>query len=173
MNVLPRHSNALAVSCFLLLSLQVFSADSNKTPNVSDDEMGVIGNAMKAAVADDLSSLAGLLNSTSKLKSDEAKSVMLSRRAVAVCGWFQNQGDYGRATKVAAWAEKLLSNLKEKDNASRLERLYWESLLLGRYLDQKVKTIPLLEEAVKLAPNDERISTLELEYADSIAQFGK
>jgi len=139
----------------------------------ADAEMTLVGGAMKAAAADDMGQLASLLGGASKLKDGDPASVVLARRAVALCGWLQNQGDYGRATKVATWAQKLLKGQKEPDDASRVERLYWESLLLGRYLDSRDKALPLLAEAAKLDPADERISSLQLEFAEAVLQFGK
>jgi len=64
-----------------------------------------------------------------------APSVLLARRTMAVCGWLQNDNEYGRAMKVAQRALKQLATMKENNDTDREERLYWEALLEGRILD--------------------------------------
>lgn len=136
-------------------------------------ELGVERQIHDAASIDDYASVGSLMSSAAKAKGDEPTSVVLARRAATVCGWLQNENQYGRAAKLASLVVKRIANQKEPDTASHVERLYWESLLVGRYMDQKAVAVKLLEEAAQLAPKDDRVGSLEQEFADALAQFGR
>ncbi len=113
------------------------------------------------------------LSAASRLKESLPSSVLLARRAAMLCGWLQNDNDYGRAGKVAQRAVAQLSAMKETNDADRAERLYWEALLVGRMLDQKKQALELLERAKTLSPEDDRILELELAFATAVAAFGR
>ncbi len=164
----------LAAVRFLTLSSSAFVDDSKNTRvNAAQDEMDLVAEALKSADAGELSSHRDLVSSASKLNTDEPHSVVFARRNVILCGWMQNQNKYAQATKIATWAVGLLSHLKEPNDAAHLERLYWEALLLGQFMDQKVKAIKLLDAATMLDPKDERISSLKLELSQSVGSFGR
>lgn len=100
-------------------------------------------------------------------------SVLLARRAMAVCGWLQNDNEYVRANKVAQRALERLAQMKEKNEEDRVERLYWEALLEGRILDHKKIALERLATAKRLSPDETRVLELEREFATEVARFGR
>lgn len=129
--------------------------------------------ARTAAVRDDFSVVDRWLISGEGMAYQAAASVTLARRAVGVCAWLRNNGDYGRAMRVAERAVEHLATMSEAGNADRVERLYWESVLRGDFLDQKEAALSLLQAAEQLAPNDDRILENQLQLADALAAFGR
>jgi hypothetical protein len=169
----PRHP-CMAYVCTLLVSCVLAMAEPpSARPNAALKETAVVTGALAAAEVGDFPTLGSLLGSKSELRSDEAPSVVLARRSAILCGWLQNQNKHRAAQKVATWSVKRLAHLSEPDESSRLERLYWEALLLGRYLDEKAQALPLLAAAAKIDPNDERIPALQSDLSRAVAQFGR
>lgn len=166
----------LALTALLSLTQSLRATDSlapsNTSSNPAQDECAIIAAIHSAAKAGNGSSADTLLMQASALNPSEAPSVTLARRAVAVCGWLQDDDLYGAAIKLAQRTEAKLSNLTETNDADHAERLYWEAVLVGRVLDQKAKAVALLEAAHKIAPNDDRAAELELGFAKSLNEFG-
>lgn len=100
-------------------------------------------------------------------------SVLLARRAAAVCGWLQNENEYDRAIKLAERTIHQLAKMTERSAEDRAERLYWEAWLEAEVLDRKTKAIALLRQAEKLAPEDERATDLHLQLVAAVAEFGR
>jgi hypothetical protein len=95
----------------------------------------------------------------------------LARRAVAVCGWLQADNEYGRAAKVA---RRTLARIDSATGqkpvaAADVERVYWEAILAGRMLDRLSTAIDLLDSALKVAPNDDRLLDLKLQFCATAA----
>ena len=163
----------LFVSCVWPLGLVVSAAESTTTLTANDPvqkEMALITKAHHAARADDDDTADAQIGTAGDLH--VAPSVLLARRAMTVCGWLQNDNEYGRANKVAQRALKRLADMKENNDKDREERLYWEAALEGRILDHKRVAIKLLATAEKLIPNDTRVLDLERELTPAVAQFG-
>jgi len=98
--------------------------------------------------------------------------VLIARRAATICGWLRNENDYARAEKVAKRALKLIAPYAEKSDDAKIERLYWEALLLGEYVDRKKDALELVAKGRKLAPEDGRFVDLNREYSKAVAAFG-
>ncbi len=165
----------LLIGCIWPLGLFASGPESTTTTLPANDsvriELEVIAKAHQAArKGDDASADVQLAASTAL---DVAPSVLLARRAMAVCGRLQNDNEYARANKVAQRALRRLAHMKENNDQDRVERLYWEALLDGRILDHKAVAIERLEEAKTLIPDDERVVDLRREFAASMAQFGR
>jgi hypothetical protein len=148
-------------------------AVAHEAANPALEEVAVVTRAHDAALKDDAAGADAQLASASRFTSGLAPSVVLARRAVEVCGWLQNENHYGRAMKVAQRAVKRLSSMREDNDADRAERLYWEALLQGHMLDEKVQAIALLDQARALRPDDDRILDLNLELSAAVAEFGR
>jgi hypothetical protein len=148
-------------------------AVANEAANPALEEVAVVTRAHDAALKDDAAGADAQLASASALSRSVAASVLLARRAVEVCGWLQNENHYGRARDVAQRTLKQLARLREDNDGDRAERLYWEALLLGHMLDEKVQAIALLDQARALRPDDDRILDLNLELSAAVAEFGR
>lgn len=137
-------------------------------------EVGLISTAYQAAKRDDDTGTDAQLTAQALgAFATNAPSAILARRAAAVCGWLCNDNDYGRAMKVARRAILRLAVLTEATDANRAERLYWEAWLQAKVLDHKIQAIALLKAAEKLAPNDQRVTDLELPLVAAVAEFGR
>lgn len=73
---------------------------------------------------------------------------------------------------VARLVEERLASMKEATSADHEERLYWEAVLQGRVLNNKIKAIKLLEQAERLQPKDQRVVDLGLDLTAAVNQFG-
>ena len=104
---------------------------------------------------------------------NSAASVILAQRALKLCSWLRNEGDWPRAAKLARRTIARLSRLSERTNADRVERLYLEAMLETLILDHKARALALLEAAEKLAPDDERILSEQLSLGAALAEFGR
>jgi hypothetical protein len=135
----------------------------------SQREANVVTAARRAAAENDDGNVDKLLASVVNPNSKEVSSVLLARRAMAVCGWLWNDNEYGQAVKIARRAVANLASLKEDTKADRVERLYWEACLEGQILDRKRQAVRLLQAASALAPDDERILELELRWLSEVA----
>jgi hypothetical protein len=163
--------------CLLAPVLQAGAADPiAATPLAATDPVQIEStfiaklhaSALKGA---DVSSL--LAGTSSPFQEPLAPSVLLARRTMAVCGWLQSDNQHGLAMKLAQSALKNLANMKETSDVDHEERLYWEALLEGRVLDQKVRAIVSLEAARKINPEDDRVLELEHEFSAALAEFGR
>jgi len=136
-------------------------------------EVNLIAAAHLAAKSDDASTTdAQLAGAGLGEFATKPASVLLARRAAAVCGWLQNENDYGRAITLANRVTQQLASLSESTDADHEERLYWEAWLRGRALDQKVTAVALLQAAEKLKPDDVRVLDLEWPLVAAINAFG-
>lgn len=102
-----------------------------------------------------------------------AASVAYAKRAAEVCAWLCNDNEYGKARVLASHAVVNLGKMDEATDGDRLERLYWEAWMEGEVLDRKERAIDLLNQAEKLAPEDDRIVELKLRLVAAIAEFGR
>ena len=100
-------------------------------------------------------------------------SVILARRTMAVCGWLRDDGNYAGAVQLAERMIQRLATAREANETDHVERLYWEALLEGDILGHKGRALDLLEEAEKLAPDDERILSESLRWSGAVAEFGR
>lgn len=135
-------------------------------------EMDLVAAAHNAARSDDDTTTDAQIVAAS-LDLNIAPSVLQARRAMAVCGWLQNDNDYGRATKVAQRTLSRLAGLQENNDADRIERLYWEALLEGRILNHKRIALERLAAAKQIKPDDARIVELDQEFSAAVARFGR
>lgn len=146
---------------------------SGPTLSPVQEEVAAIAAARAAAhMQDDARLDDGLLRAT-RTGAGAANSVVLARRALAVCGWLQNENEHGRALRVALRVLRRLAQMQEATTEDRIERLYAEALLESVVCDNKRRALLLLDDAQSLAPEDERILTLRLELAAAIAEFGR
>jgi hypothetical protein len=131
-------------------------------------EAAIVKAARAAMRNDDDSQVDVLITLPAAARLRLVSSVALARRAAAVCGWLHNDNDLPRARKLARKAIAALAPLKETTPADHVERLYWEAWLEAQILDRRDRAVRLLEEARTLAPEDERISSLELGLLNSV-----
>jgi hypothetical protein len=148
-----RASTARALLVSLLVSSSTFAAST-----ASPIEFG--------AVMAQLFSTAGRAH-------EAATSVVLARRAVEVCAWLRNDNEYGTAMRVAERVLQRLAAMREETDADRVERLYCESILLAEFLDRKAEALAVLQAAEKLAPDDDRLLSRQLQLAEALAEFGR
>ena len=137
------------------------------------DEDNLVGQAHTSERAGKTSQTDQLLATASYLPDSAATAVTLGRRGASVCFWLQAENNYGQAVKLAA---RVLSNMgvaNESAAKDQVDHLYWQALLTGRVMDQKVAAIALLEKARAITPADQRVLTLEMELAQAVATFGK
>ena len=135
-------------------------------------ENDLLALAHTAAQADDDSTVESQLFVPSTLPEAPAPSILLARRAMALCGRLQNEDEYARASRLAVRVLAKLATLKEITDTAREERLYWEACLEAQILDHKVRAIALLRAAEKLAPDDSRVTDLELPLVAAVNSFG-
>jgi len=136
------------------------------------NEIAIVTRAHAAARGDDEAATDAQLENAATFQVASPSSVVLARRAMTVCGWLQNENDYGRANKVAQRALLRLAALTENNDSDHAERLYWEALLEGRILDHKAIAVERLGLAKQLAPDDDRVLDLYFEFSAALAQFG-
>ena len=133
----------------------------------------MIASVRSASRAGDDSTATSLLSSQTGLASQKSPSVLLAQRAMAVCGWLTSENEYGRAMRLAQRILPQLARMREDNDADRVDRLYWEAMLLANILDEKLAAMARLEEAQKLAPEDDRILQSAEELARALAEFGR
>jgi len=136
-------------------------------------EVALIAAAKHAAKVDDDLGVERQLASGLVRGQRQAPGVVLARRAAAVCGWLQNDGDYGRAMRVARRAIRALAAYAEETDRDRATRLYWEAWLEGEVLDHRARALELLQGAAKLAPDDDHILAAAQRWASVLAEFGE
>jgi hypothetical protein len=136
-------------------------------------EQRIVANAHSAALLGNDAQVDAELSLAQGIYASAAPTVALSRRAAAVCGWLQNDNQYGLAMKLARRVVATFGTTAEPVDADREERLYWEAWLEGRVLDDKSSAVSLLQAAEKLAPKDARVTELELEFVSAIRAFGR
>lgn len=136
-------------------------------------EQALVEQATLAAGRGNLELVDRHLLSQDGLADQIAPSALLGRRAVGVCAWLRNNDEYGAAIKIAERTVAQLQSMREGNDSDRVERLYWEAILRGDFLDQKETAFYLLQEAELLAPEDERILENSLQLAQALAEFGK
>lgn len=100
-------------------------------------------------------------------------SAVLARRAMAVCGWLRNDNEHGRALRLAERVVARIAPMRETSDGDRVERLYWEAMLLGDVLDRKAEALARLLEAEALAPEDDRILQSAQQLAQALGAFGR
>lgn len=162
---------ALALSLLLFGSFPVSALAAGSGPVSQEDTL--IAQARTAAGRDEHLAVDASLLAESGLASQAAPSVTLARRAMAVCGWLRNDNEPARAMRLAERVVERLATMKESSTADRVERLYWEAMLLSGILDRKAEALALLQEAEELAPDDDRILQCELQLAQALAEFGR
>ncbi len=136
-------------------------------------EDGVVAAARQSALADDDMGVDVTLFSGLSDRSVDQRSVTLARRAVGVCGWLRNDNEYGRAMRLAERVLQRLAGMSESNDTDRVERLYWESVLLAGILGRKADALVKLQEAERLAPDDDRILQSEQQLAQALGSFGR
>jgi hypothetical protein len=136
-------------------------------------EQQLVEQARAAVARGDLMAVDRALFSEDGQTDQIAASVALARRAVGVCAWSRNNGDDGSAMRIAERAVTHLAAMQEERDSDRVERLYWEAVLRGDFLDQKAVALSLLQASELLAPNDDRIVENQLQLADALAAFGR
>lgn len=136
-------------------------------------EQALIEQARYAAGRDDPAVVDGILASQDGLANQVHPSVLLGRRAAGACAWLRNDGERAAAMRVAERALAVMATMREERDADRAERLYWEAVLRGDFLDQKEAALALLQEADRLAPDDDRILEGALQLAEALAEFGR
>lgn len=137
------------------------------------DEDNLIAQIRATALVSDTATILSMLEVPSRLPDSAVPSVTLARRSFAVCVWLQVDGKGSKALTLTTAALAALSSLTETNGSDHADRLYWEALLTGRILDQKVAAIALLEKARAISPADQRIIQLELSLANAVATFGR
>jgi hypothetical protein len=99
--------------------------------------------------------------------------LLLARRATIVCGSLINAGYTARAERLAQRVIQRLAAFKEEKDSDREERLYWEAWLEAKVLDHKLRAIALLRAAENLAPDDERVTALELTLVAAVNESSR
>jgi tetratricopeptide (TPR) repeat protein len=180
MKVLPRTLASLPVRIVLLsyLSLAVAAAEDANSADIAaaavQSEVEAITRAKDAVRSGRHDDADGLLRGKGKGEFEhKSDGAVIARRAAAVCGWLQNENEYGRAIKLAERTIRHLAKMNERSDADRAERLYWEAWLTAEVLDRKSDAIALLREAEKLAPEDERVTDLALRLVSAVNEFGR
>jgi hypothetical protein len=168
----------LLAAALVLFASALLGQPTDPTPRSAveadvQNEVRTIADAHRAAKADDDAKVDRHLGAAPAEVRKESASVTLARRAAGVCGWLRSEGDYGRAMAVARRTLKALAPLKERSDADRVERLYWEAFLAGEILDYRMRALELLQEAEKLAPDDDRILEAAQRWAATLAEFGE
>jgi hypothetical protein len=153
---------------------QAPAADSGVETSPLRQELKLINAARAAAMRDDsVGAEAQILENAVGRLAAKPRSLLLAQRTAIVCGLLQNADEWERASHLAERAIRRLALLTEENDADRAERLYWEAWIEARVLDRKVRAIELLQAAEKLAPNDERITSLALTLVASVVEFGR
>jgi hypothetical protein len=142
-------------------------------PNPAREESQLLASARLAATAGDDQAVDSLLLAARGLGSPASESVMLARRAMAVCGWLRNDHNWPAALALAQRTITRLANFSETSALDRAERLYWEALLEGEILDHKSRALTLMQQAAALKPGDARMAGPLLGWAQALAEFGR
>jgi len=86
-------------------------------------------------------------------------SVLISRRAAAVCAWLLYDRDTNGSVKLARRVIDALEQMPVESAAmDRFERLYWEAWLRAEILGDKTTALQLIAEAEPLKSGDPRIA---------------
>ena len=175
MAIIPRNIILLLSSFTFTASAQVPATDNpSEVSSPLQQEFKLITAARVAASRDDAADAeAQLLGKGLGELALKPSGLMLARRTAIVCGLLQNAGEWERASQLAERSVRRLALLSEANDADRAERLYWEAWIEARVLDRKVRAIELLRTAEKLAPDDERITSLALTLVAAVVEFGR
>lgn len=123
------------------------------------NEDNLIAIAQMEALLDNDNSVDAELTSEPHEPLAAPESVLVSRRAAAVCVWLLNQQEIGRATRLANRVLQSLAAMPvETSSWDRFERLYWEAWLRAEVLGDRAAAMRLIQEAEPLKPDDARIA---------------
>lgn len=90
------------------------------------------------------------------------RATVLAMRAVSICASLLNDGENGRAYEIARLANRMIGRIQGGLHES--ETLYWQAILVGRFMDDYLPALEIVIKGRQIAPEDDRFLDLEFEY---------